>query len=144
MNVRDMIKEKERGRELVTVDAESDVLEAAGVLADRKISALLVEDKGKLCGIVTERDFVTLLARDGANVKNYKVRDIMVKSQYLVVAEPDDQENHVMAVMIQRGIRHMPVVEQGEIIGIISIRDVVKAHVKKLVSQVHLFAERIK
>lgn len=68
----------------------------------------------------------------------------MVKSENLLVAEADDQNDYVMAVMVQKNFRHMPIVDEGEIVGLISIRDVVKAHVKKLQAQVHFLSEYMK
>ena len=139
MKLSDILKEK--GREVITIAAEASLTEAAEKMTDRKIGALLVEDRGRLAGIITERDIVSIVSRTRGDIKPVKVKDIMVRSENLLVAEPDDQEDYVMAVMIQKGIRHMPVVENGEISGMVSIRDVVRAHVKKLQAQVHFLTD---
>lgn len=142
MKLSDILKEK--GREVITIAAEASLTEAAEKMTDRKIGALLVEDRGRLAGIITERDIVSIVSRTRGDIKSVKVKDVMVRSENLLVAEPDDQEDYVMAVMIQKGVRHMPVVENGEIAGMVSIRDVVRAHVKKLQAQVHFLTDYIK
>lgn len=139
MKMKEILKEK--GKEVITIDAEAGVLDAAHRMMDRNVGALIVEDEGKLGGIVTERDIVTILAKNECAFEGLKVRDFMVKSESLLVAEPDDLEDYVMAVMIQKGIRHMPIVENGELVGLVSIRDVVQAHVKKLKADVHFLTD---
>jgi len=107
------------------------------------IGALLVEDEGRLAGLITERDVVKILAKTEGEVKGVLVRDIMVISENLLVAEPEDEVEYVMAVMIQNAIRHIPIVEKGDLIGIVSIRDVVKTHVRKLKAEIHFLKEYI-
>ena len=142
MTMRDILKEK--GSEVLTVDVDTGVPEVARIMMDKNIGALLVEDDGKLCGIVTERDVVRILGRTGCDMDGVRAADIMVKSENLLVAEADDQNDYVMAVMVQKNFRHMPIVDEGEIVGLISIRDVVKAHVKKLQAQVHFLTEYVR
>lgn len=134
MVIREILKEK--GSDVLTVDIDESVTELARVLQERNIGALLVEDRGRLCGIVTERDVVRIVGKTGGDIGGLRAEDIMVKSENLVVAEADDSNEQVMAVMVERNFRHMPVVEEGEIVGLISIRDVIRAHVKSLRSQV--------
>ncbi|MDH4161759.1 MAG: CBS domain-containing protein [Nitrospirota bacterium] len=142
MTMRDILKEK--GSEVLTVDVDTGIPEVARIMMDKNIGALLVEDDGKLCGIVTERDVVRILGRTGCDLDGVRVADIMVKSENLLVAEADDQNDYVMAVMVQKNFRHMPIVDEGEIVGLISIRDVVRAHVKKLQAQVHFLTEYVR
>jgi CBS domain-containing protein len=142
MTMRDILREK--GSEVLTVDLDTGVPETARIMMEKNIGALLVEDDGKLCGIVTERDVVKILGKTGCDMDGVRVADIMVKSENLLVAEVDDQNDYVMAVMIQKNFRHMPIVDEGEIVGLISIRDVVRAHVKKLQAQVHFLSEYIR
>ncbi len=139
MTMRDILREK--GSEVLTVDVDTSIPETARIMRDKNIGALLVEDDGKLCGIVTERDIVRILGKTGCDMEGLRVADIMVKSENLLVAEADDQNDYVMAVMVQKNFRHIPIVEEGEIVGLISIRDVVRAHVKKLQAQVHFWKE---
>jgi CBS domain-containing protein len=139
MSMRDILREK--GSEVLTVDLDTSIPDIARVMFEKNIGALLIEDDGKLCGIVTERDVVKILGKTGCDLDGLRAADIMVKSENLLVAEADDQNDYVMAVMVQKNFRHMPIVDEGEIVGLISIRDVVKAHVKKLQAQVHFLSE---
>ncbi len=139
MTMRDILREK--GSEILTVDLDAGVPEVARIMMEKKVGALLVEDDGKLCGIVTERDVVNIVGKTGCDLDGLRAADIMVKSENLLVAEADDQNDYVMAVMVQKNFRHMPIVDEGEIVGVISIRDVVRAHVKKLQAQVHFLSE---
>jgi len=141
MKVKDILNEK--GRELITIGAGVSIVDASQKMMQRNIGALMVEEDGKLVGLITERDVVKILAKTECVLNDLKVRDIMVDSANLVVAEPEDEVEYVMAVMIQNSIRHMPIVERGELIGIISIRDVVKTHVRKLKAEIHFLKEYI-
>jgi CBS domain-containing protein len=142
MKIRDILKEK--GSEIITIGADAQITEVADMMMKRNIGALLIEDQEDLIGIISERDIVAILAKTECEFQNLRVRDIMVKSEKLIVAEPDDEEDYVMAVMIQKAVRHMPIVENGELVGIVSIRDVVRAHVKKLQAEARFFTEYIK
>ncbi|PKL51922.1 MAG: hypothetical protein CVV37_03865 [Nitrospira bacterium HGW-Nitrospira-1] len=117
MKMRELLKEK--GRDITTIEAEAGIIEAAQRMADRKIGALMVEDEGRMGGIITERDIVTAMARMECEFKGLRVRDIMIKSENLIVAELDDNEDQVMAVMIRKNIRHMPIVESRELAGLV-------------------------
>ncbi len=141
MKVQDILNEK--GRELITVGADTEIADAASKMMQRNIGALLVEDSGHLIGLITERDIVKILAQTHCDMKGMRVKDIMVPAVDLVVAEPEDEVEYVMAVMIQNSIRHMPIVEKGKLIGIVSIRDVVKTHVRKLKAEIHFLKEYI-
>ncbi len=141
MLVQDILNEK--GRELITVGADTEIADAASKMMQRNIGALLVEDSGHLIGLITERDIVKILAQTHCDMKGMKVKDIMVPAENLVVAEPEDEVEYVMAVMIQNAIRHLPIVEKGKLIGIVSIRDVVKTHVRKLKAEIHFLKEYI-
>ncbi len=141
MKVKDILNEK--GRELITIGIDSSITDAASKMMQRNIGALIVEHDTKLVGLITERDVVKIVAGTECQMKDLKVGDIMVDSENLLVAEPDDEVEYVMVVMIQKGIRHMPIVENGELSGIISIRDVVRTHVKKLNAEIHFLKEYI-
>ncbi|RMG66571.1 MAG: CBS domain-containing protein [Nitrospirae bacterium] len=141
MKVKDILNEK--GRELITVNADTEIADAAEKMMQRNVGALLVEEGGKLIGLMTERDIIKILAKTHCDMQGLRVKDIMVPAENLVVAEPEDEVEYVMAVMIQNAIRHMPIVEKGELIGIISIRDVVKTHVRKLKAEIHFLKEYI-
>jgi CBS domain-containing protein len=88
------------------------------------IGSLLVTDGDEVTGIVTERDYLRRVAQEGPTDEDVTVRDIM--SSPLVVVSPATEIDECMAVMTDRRIRHLPVVEDGDVVGIVSIGDVVK------------------
>jgi CBS domain-containing protein len=118
-----------KGIECFSIMSDQKILDAAKQMAECKIGALLVMDKGQLAGIVTERDVVRTLAAD-KNCKDVRLADVM--SRNLLVSKPGDDLDYVMAVMIQNGIRHLPVVDEHGLVGMVSMRDVVRVLVKNL------------
>ena len=116
---------EEKGREVFTCAADAPVLEAIRQMAERSVGALLVMQGNRLVGIVSERDYarkVILLGRASADTA---VHEIM--SRELVTVSPLDTTDHCMRLMTQRRIRHLPVIDQGELVGVLSIGDLVKA-----------------
>ena len=114
----------DKGREVIKIDAESSALDAVRQMVGANIGSLLVTDGGEVTGIVTERDYLRRVAEEGPADENVTVRDIM--SSPLVVVSPQTGIDECMAVMTDRRIRHLPVVDNGDVIGIVSIGDVVK------------------
>jgi CBS domain-containing protein len=114
-----------KGGSVVTVEPEQTVRQALGVLAQHNIGALVVVDgEARPIGILSERDVVRAAARDEA-VFGRAVGDLMTRN--VIVGVPQDDLESVGRTMTERRIRHLPVVEQGRLVGIISIGDVVKA-----------------
>lgn len=118
-----------KGIECFSIMADQTLSEASKQMTECRIGALLVMDKGKLAGIVTERDVVRAVAND-KSCKDVKIREVM--STNLIVSKQGDDLDYVMAVMIQNGIRHLPVVEEHGLVGMVSMRDVVRVLVKNL------------
>jgi CBS domain-containing protein len=114
----------DKGREVLKIDAEASALDAVRQMVGANIGSLLVTDGGEVTGIVTERDYLRRVAEEGPADENVTVRDIM--SSPLVVVSPQTGIDECMAVMTDRRIRHLPVVDNGDVIGIVSIGDVVK------------------
>jgi len=118
-----------KGIECFSIMSDQTLLEAAKQMAECKIGALLVMDKGTLVGIITERDVVKTLAND-RNCKEVRLKDVMTTN--LLISKPGDDLDYVMAVMIQNNIRHLPVVDESGLAGLLSMRDVVRVLVKNL------------
>ncbi len=116
-------------RNVVTVAADETFADAAKVLHEHKISSVIVQGEGGPGGIVTERDFVNLIY-EGQDPYGVKVGDRMTKDLATVESKSDIAE--AAKVMAERRIRHLPVVDRGELVGIISIGDVVKARLDEL------------
>jgi CBS domain-containing protein len=114
----------DKGNEVLKIDAESAALAAVKQMVDANVGSLLVTDGGEVTGIVTERDYLRRVAHEGPADDDVTVRDIM--SSPLIVVGPETPIDECMALMTDRRIRHVPVVEEGEVVGVVSIGDVVK------------------
>ena len=121
--VRDILNRK--GAAVRTVAPTDTVLHALGVMAEHNIGGVLVVDGDKLVGILTERDYARRVVLLGRASRDSKVADIMTTHVHCVT--PERTVNECMALMTDRHIRHLPVLDHKQIIGVISIGDVVKA-----------------
>jgi IMP dehydrogenase len=140
MKVRDLLDSK--GKEIVSINAESSVEDAIRSMHNRKISAIIVTDQGKTVGIFTERDVVRCyIASGGKSFHDLKVKDFMVSD--LIVAVPDDDIANISVIMVEKNIRHLPVLDSGKVIGMLSIRDIIQTQVKKLTSEIHYLKDYI-
>ncbi|NHC44319.1 CBS domain-containing protein [Motilibacter aurantiacus] len=132
MYVRDVLHRK--GSAVVTVPPDLTVAGLLATLAEHNIGAVLVTDDAmSVVGVASERDVVRALADRGPGVLPAPVRDIM--STELTVAGPGDGLDQVMAQMTERRVRHIPVLEDGALVGIVSIGDVVKSRMDELESE---------
>ncbi|MBI4539699.1 MAG: CBS domain-containing protein [Gemmatimonadetes bacterium] len=123
MKVRDVLRVK--GHNVVTITPDQTVLAAMRTLVERNIGSVVVMDGDDVAGILTERDALRLGARDPGGLANTRVRDAMTTD--LVIGVPEDDLQYVMEIMTRNRIRHLPVLEEGRLIGILSIGDVVNA-----------------
>ena len=123
MKIQDILARK--GREVHTVGPKQTVTQAVRLLVTHGIGSLMVVESGEIRGIITERDILRLVDRDPSALATMKVEEAMTRE--LVVAVPGDDVQHVMNVMTNNRVRHLPVVEGGSLYGIISIGDVVNA-----------------
>ncbi len=123
MYVRNVLQFK--GHEIISVSPDNSLLEVAKTLRENKIGAVLVcEDAGRMCGVLSERDIIIAIAKHGSNILGGKVSDFMTEGVY--TCSLDDDMKKVMEQMTRRRVRHLPVVDEGNVIGMISIGDVVK------------------
>ena len=111
--------------EVFAIAPDAPVLEAIKLMADKRIGALLVMEGMNLHGIVSERDYARKVILKGRSSKDTPVRDIM--SAPVLTVTPHDTANHCMKLITEKRVRHLPVVEHGKIIGVLSIGDLVKA-----------------
>ena len=120
--VRDMIRKK--GSEVFSITADMSVLEALKLMAQHNTGALMVVNGKKIEGILSERDCVRKLELMGRNAKNTNVGEIMTdKVIYVEASQPLEE---CMALMIDKNIRHLPVFDGRELLGLISVRDVLR------------------
>jgi CBS domain-containing protein len=121
---------RRKGSTVVTTGTGSTVTELVGMLAEHNIGAVVVVDGGRVVGIVSERDVVRKLSEAGTAVLEQTVADLM--STELVSSTPDDPVDDIAARMTDRRIRHLPVLSGGELVGIVTIGDVVAARIHEL------------
>jgi CBS domain-containing protein len=122
MKIRDLLRAK--GSVVITVAPDVPIQEAMRVLVQHRIGALVVAD-GKLRGIITERDLLRWGADDIQRLASSRVRDLMTVE--VITAAPEAEIEEVMDIMVESRIRHLPIMENGTLAGIISIGDVVNA-----------------
>lgn len=118
-----------KGHEVWSVDAEEPVLEAIQMMADRHVGALPVTRNGELVGVISERDYarkVILLGRSSAETPVWQIM-----SSPVVTVSPDDDVRQCMQLMTERRIRHLPVLQDGRMIGVISIGDLVRTVIEE-------------
>ena len=140
MRISDILQEK--GTNVVTIDSGNTIHDAITRLGEDRIGALIVTTEGEeVAGIITERDIlrkcgehcgcVNMPSVSGENVCSSLVQDAMTTD--LVTGVPDDDPNYVLAVMTKNRIRHLPILDEGSLAGIISIGDLGNAHLEERV-----------
>lgn len=129
MNVSQLLSMK--GREVVTVKPSDPVASVVTILAERGFGALVVsEDSEHIGGIVSERDIVRNMASQGSDLLSQPVSSIMTRR--VETCNEEDSVDRIMTIMTDHRFRHLPVTEEGRLVGIISIGDVVKIRVRQL------------
>jgi CBS domain-containing protein len=128
---------RDKGTSVLTIAPEATAVEAARVMNERRVGALVVRrGQGKLEGIISERDIVIALAEHGPAATERPVRSLMTPAERLITCSPTDTVDRIMAVMTDRRVRHLPVLEGGRLAGIVSIGDVVKARIRETLAEV--------
>lgn len=122
MLISDVLRTK--GREVITIRPDQTVKEAVERLATHRIGALVVESRLKPVGIFSERDLVNRLAKSGARAYDYEVREVM--SAPVITSHPEDTIEQALSLMIQRRIRHLPILAGDDLAGLVSIGDLIK------------------
>jgi CBS domain-containing protein len=115
---------EESGIGVVSVGPDEPVMAVLQAMADKNVSGVLVIDKGQLVGIVTERDYALKVELQGRTARDTRAHEIMTRE--LFCASAHDSSERCMAVMHNKGVRHLPVMEQGRVIGMLSVRDVLE------------------
>ncbi len=126
--VRELLSQK--GSDIWTISCQSSVRDALSLMAEKKIGALVVTDVGYVVGVFSERDY----ARKAVSVPDFSVE--MPVDQFMtrrvLYCIPEESVDECMALMTQRNIRHLPVLEEGILVGMISIGDVVKTTLSEM------------
>ena len=122
-NVRHLLEAK--APEIFSIGPDAPVIDAVRLMAEKGIGALLVMDGAQLVGIVSERDYARKIVLQGRASSSTPVREIMTSD--VISVGCDDTIDHCMQVVTDKRIRHLPVVRAGEVVGVVSIGDLVKA-----------------
>ena len=126
LTVNDILKNKDKV--VFSVEPEQSVYEALVVLGEKNIGALVVMQGDELKGILSERDYARKVVLKDRNSRDTKVSDIMTAK--VITVEPTDSVEHCMNIMSEKKIRHLPVVSDQKLVGVISIGDVVTAIIR--------------
>lgn len=125
---------KDKGNTVETISDSLTLLEAAKILDQKRIGAIVaVDDKGELCGVLSERDIVRRFARNGEKTGTMTVSQAMTRG--VITADPAEDVDTCLGRMTDRRIRHLPVVDNGKLIGIISIGDLVKYKIDSVLAE---------
>jgi Predicted signal-transduction protein containing cAMP-binding and CBS domains len=127
--------------DVLKIDASATVFEALEKIVERNVGSILVTDGDEVVGIMTERDYLRKIAVKGRTSRDTKVSEIMTSP--LVYVTPETTLEETMAIMTDRRIRHLPVVENDDVIGILSIGDVVKFQSREQSFQIQYLTEYI-
>ncbi len=125
MLLRDILRQK--GGDVHRVAPHATLAEAVDRLVEHNIGSLLVCDGDTIAGIITERDILRACRTCAGQLDAQQVRDHMTGLDQLITGKPDDRVSEVMGLLTEKRIRHLPVLEGGKLVGLISIGDVVKA-----------------
>jgi CBS domain-containing protein len=127
----------EKGHEVWSTSPDTTVFEALEFMSDKGVGALVVLEDLKVVGVFSERDYARKVILEGKSSKDLPVKGIMTRR--VVCVKPENTTEECMALMTDKHIRHLPVVEEDELVGIISIGDVVKA----IISQQEFVIEQL-
>lgn len=122
MIVKQLLSDKRKG--FWSVSPDTSAYDAVQLMIEHDVGALIVMEGEQVAGIVTERDYVRRLTLSNRTAKDTLIRDIMTPR--VIVMRPDQTVEECMTLMTEKQVRHIPVVEDGHVLGIISIRDVVR------------------
>lgn len=136
LRVKYLLANKESGSQVWSIDCEEPVLEAIQIMADKHVGALPVLRNGDLVGMVSERDYARKVILMGRSSAETPVWQIM--SSPVITVSAEDSVHHCMQLVTEKRIRHLPVIEKGRLIGVVSIGDLVKAVIEE---QQHTISE---
>jgi len=139
MNVQTILSDK--GTEVATIGADATVGDAVKLLGERRIGALPVVDGENVAGILSERDVIYCLRDHGADVLEWPISRVM--SSPAITVDPSTPVLSALALITQRRVRHLPVVSDGRLIGIVSIGDLVKHRIERIENEAAAMREYI-
>lgn len=133
--VKDVLNEK--GHDIWSIGPDASVFEAIEMMAQKEVGALLVLDAGKLIGIISERDYTRKVILKGKSSREIKIRTIMTSP--VICADTEQDVKECMALMTSKKIRHLPVLENNQLTGMVSLGDLVQSIIAEQNSQIKDF-----
>ncbi len=130
-----------KGYRVFTVDSGATVYDAIEKMATESVGSVIIMEYGEVAGIFTERDYLRRIALKGRTSKTTSVGEVM--SRDLVCVDPSFTVQECLAVMTEKKIRHLPVIDDGELVGIVSIGDLVKSISEEAQARVHYLTDFI-
>ena len=121
---------KAKGNQIWTVSIEMSVLDALKIMADHQVGSVIVMDGDQVVGIFTERDYAHKVGLLDIAPSTVKISDVVTRD--LITVKPEDTVSHCMVVITENHIRHLPVMKDNQIVGLVSIGDVVKDIIEEL------------
>ncbi|MBP1602269.1 MAG: inosine-5-monophosphate dehydrogenase [Acidobacteria bacterium] len=121
--IKDVLRDK--GQAVWTIDVNALVLDALELMAEKEIGALMVMEDGRVAGVMSERDYARKVVLLGRSSKDTPVREIMTRK--VLYVKPEQTVEECMALMTEKHVRHMPVLDGDSMIGVVSIGDIVKS-----------------
>ncbi len=115
--------------EIIAISPDAPVIDAIRLMAERHVGALVVMEGARLVGILSERDYARKIVLQGRSSKDTPVRDIMTAE--VITVRPEDSSDHCMQVVTDKRIRHLPVMQGGDVVGVLSIGDLVRAVIEE-------------
>ena len=131
MLIRDILKKK--GSKTITTSKETKIVDIAHILAKEKIGAIIIIEKEKVIGILSERDIVRAFTQK-KSVRNTQVHELMTKN--VITCSLEDNNEDLLTLMVTKKFRHLPVLEKNKLIGIVSIGDLVKDRTRRLKKEI--------
>ena len=131
MLIRDILKKK--GSKTITTSKETKVVDIAHILTKEKIGAIVILEKEKVIGILSERDIVRAFTQK-KSVRNTKAQEIMTKKVFTCSLE--DNNEYLLTLMVAKHFRHLPVLDKNKLVGVVSIGDLVKDRTKRLKKEI--------
>ena len=132
---------RSKGRSVVTISADATIVEAVELLNTHRIGAVVVTDGSGVAGILSERDIVRNLGSDWGALASRPIREVMTRP--VISVPPTTSIDDVMERMTERRIRHIPIVEDTELVGIVSIGDVVKSKIEQVETEAEAMRDYI-
>lgn len=134
--VRQLLESK--GNKILSIDPAASVHDALMMMAENQVGALLVMERDKLAGIFSERDYARNITHTSKSARETQVSELMTPQAQLITIAPDNTVENCMQLVTEKRIRHLPVIEAGKVIGVLSIGDLVKEtieHQRFLITQ---------